>query len=244
MSSIHSFFRLLKGFSFLKTCCHHLLINRMWTGKKKFGVHKSSLIVHYLHSKCPCRWRKAHTFFLIRSPLANRSTFSCDFDLNISGDFCCWYTFSFCGFLKFYTQEFRVVKRSVKSRAVYMILLLSLCPGLHFLACACSTDSPRCDRPTLVNAAAPLSALWPSDISSVYSLPILLLRRHLQVLYGRDIKIGRIYGRKSAARFKAPPAWVQCNYSALLLPATLIYYSRQDRNYHTEMSWSKKSFAL
>lgn len=147
-----------------------------------------------------------------------------------------------------YTQEFRVFKRSLKSRAVCTIgrLWAVSCGnnGLHFLACACTTDSPRCDRPTLVNAAAPLSALWPSDISSVYSLPILLLRRHLQVLYGRDIKIGRIYGRKSAARFKAPPAWVQCNYSTLLLPATLIYYSRQDRNYHTEMSWSKKSFAL
>lgn len=159
--------------------------------------------------------------------------------------------FLFGDFFKFYTQEFRVLKRSLKSRAVY-IIVVSLSRravscgnnGLHFLACACTTDSPRCDRPTLVNAAAPVSALWPSDISSVYSLPILLLRRHLQVLYGRDIKIGRIYGRKSAARFKAPPAWVQCNYSTLLLPATLIYYSRQDRNYHTEMSWSKKSFAL
>lgn len=151
-------------------------------------------------------------------------------------------------FLNFYTQEFRVLKRSLKSRAVVQesselwAAATTACTFLHVHARRTPRDATG--RRSLVNAAAPLSALWPSDISSVYSLPILLLRRHLQVLYGRDIKIGRIYGRKSAARFKAPPAWVQCNYSTLLLPATLIYYSRQDRNYHTEMSWSKKSLAL
>lgn len=143
-----------------------------------------------------------------------------------------------------YQNILRVLERNLGKLAVVSRHTFSVSwgnNGLHFLACASSTDSPRCDRLALVNVAAPVSALWPSDISSVYSLPILLLRRHLQVLYGRDIKIGRIYGRKSAARFKA---WVQCNYSTLLLPATLIYNSRQDRNYHTEMSWSKKSSAL
>lgn len=157
--------------------------------------------------------------------------------------------FLFGDLLNLSTRELRVLKLPENSCSFHMTVSLEsrraeCCGnnGLHFLACACTTDSPRCDRRVLVNVAAPVSALWPSDISSVYSLPILLLRRHLQVLYGQDIKIGRIYGRKSAARFKAPPAWVQRNYSTLLLPATLIYYSRQDRNYHTEMSWSKKSF--
>lgn len=148
--------------------------------------------------------------------------------------------FLFGDLLNLSTRELRVLK--TRAVSTWLSRRAECCCGLHFLACACTTDSPRCDRRVLVNAAAPVSALWPSDISSVYSLPILLLRRHLQVLYGRDIKIGRIYGRKSAARFKAPPARVQRNYSTLLLPATLIYYSRQDRNYHTEMSWSKKSF--